>query len=150
MTAEKMNVPLDSSKESRIFEKLVIWVSAFSIALTAGFLASIKQLNPAVQFQFSAVSVVAFVLGGIVTLAFLRAVLGGNKRHRTLWVVVAAIVCVLGYFLFGIKESAQENRSDVIIGTAIAVAVLSFVGWLLWRVVKFFESDHAANRDRND
>jgi hypothetical protein len=147
MTAAKMNAPLDTSKAGRLFEKLVVWVSAFSIALTAGFLASLKQVNPAVQIQFSIASVITFLIAGTITVLFLRAVLGGNKRKRALWVVAAAIASVIGYFSIGIKNAARENRSDVIIGTVIAVSVLSFVAWLLWRVVQFLESDQTQNRD---
>lgn len=148
MITTQANPPPDTSREGRLFEKLVLWVSAFSIAVTAGFLASLKQVNPAVIIHFNAVSVIAFLLGGAITFWFLRVVLGGNKRHRALWVIVAAIVCVLGYFLFGIKNAAQENRSDVTVGTIIAVAVLSFVGWLLWKVSRFLESDQAANQKK--
>ena len=45
--------------------------------------------------------------------------------------VAAAIVCVLGYFLIGIKDTSHENRSDVTIGTvAVRVIVLSGVAFV--------------------
>jgi peptidoglycan/LPS O-acetylase OafA/YrhL len=140
-------VPADS-RESREFEKLVIWVSTLSIAVMAGLLASLKQVNPAIQFKVTALSVVAFFAGGILTALFLRSVFSGNKRHRALLVIVAAILSVLGYFSFGIKSASPENRRDVTIGTAIALCALSFVGWLLWRTVKFFEKDQQRADDR--
>jgi Na+/proline symporter len=148
MNARKIPLPPGDSKSGRDFEKLVVWVSALSIAAMAGFLASLKQVNPAVEFRFSAASVVACIAGGILTALFLRIVMHGNKRRRAFLVVGAAIVSVLGYFLFGIKNTSQENRMDVTIGTAIAVAVLSFVAWLLWCVSRFLERDEARNRDR--
>lgn len=129
------------TKDSRDFEKLVIWTSTFSIGVVAGFLASIKQVNPAVRFQFSFLSVIAFLAGGALTFLFLRSVLNTKKRHRALLVAIAAVAAVLGYFAFGIKHVSSDNRRDVTIGTAIALVVLSFVGWLIWRVAKFFESD---------
>ncbi len=137
------------SKYSRDFEKLVLWVSTLSIAVMAGFLASIKQVNPAVQFRFSVPSVVAFVAGGVLTFFFLRFILAGNARKRGLLVVAVAILCVLGYFLIGIKDVLPENRRDVTLGTAIAVAVLSFVAFLIWRVGKFFEGDQSPKNDEN-
>jgi peptidoglycan/LPS O-acetylase OafA/YrhL len=130
------------TKDSRDFEKLVIWVSTFSIAVMAGILASIKQVNPAVEFRFSVISVIAFFAGGALTALFLRFVLNGNRQKRGLLVVAVAIACVLGYFLFGIKNVSLENRKDVTIGTAIALTALSFVAWLLWRVGRFFERDN--------
>lgn len=136
------------TKDARDFEKLVIWVSTLSIAVMAGFLASIRQVNPVVQFRFSVFSVVAFFAGGALTALFLHFVMVGNKRKRGLLVVAVAIACVLAYFLFGIKNVSLENRRDVTIGTAIALAVLSFVAWLLWRVGRFFERDGQRNKDK--
>lgn len=143
------NEPAET-KDERDFEKLVIWVSTLSIAAMAGFLASIKQVNPSVQFRFSIFSVVAFIVGGALTALFLRFVLKGNKSKRGLLVVAVAIACVLGYFFIGIKHVSPENRRDVIIGTAAAVAVLSFLGWVLWRISRFFESDQQRNRDGSE
>jgi peptidoglycan/LPS O-acetylase OafA/YrhL len=137
------NIPLApaDSKDGRDFEKLVMWVCSLSIGAMAGFLASLKQVNPAIQIRFSVATVIAFVAGGILTALFLRVVLRAEKRRRTLLVVAAAIVCVLGYFLIGIKDTSHENRSDVTIGTVAAVIVLSGVAFVIWRVGKFFESD---------
>lgn len=135
------------SKDSRDFEKLVVWVSTFSIAALAGFLASIKQINPAVRFQFSALSVIAFFVGGALTFVFLRSVLSPTKKHRALLVLIVAVAALLGYFAFGIKNVSSENRRDVTIGTAAAVAVLAFLGWVLWRVSRFFEGDQQKNRE---
>ena len=134
------------TKDERDFEKLVIWVSTFSIAVMAGFLASIKQVNPAVEFRFSVFSVIAFIAGGALTALFLRFVLKGKKSKRGLLVVGVAIACVLGYFFIGIKHVSGDNRRDVTIGTAIAVAVLSFLGWVLWRISRFLESEQQRNR----
>jgi Na+/proline symporter len=147
MVTSKTQLEAGDSKDSRDFEKLVVWVSTACIAVMAGFLASLKQVNPAIQFRFDAVSVVAFILGGVLTTIFLRVVLKADKRRRALLVVVAAVVCVLGYFLLGIKDTASENRSDVTIGAAIAVAVLSCVALVLWRLTRFFEADEPEDRD---
>lgn len=137
----------ENSRQGRQFEKLVIWVSTFSIAALAGFLASIKQINPAVSFQFSALSVIAFFVGGTLTFVFVHSVLSPNKKHRALLVLIVAVAALLGYFAFGIKNVSSENRMDVTVGTAIAVAVLAFLGWVLWRVSRFFEGDQQGNGD---
>jgi Na+/proline symporter len=147
MNPSKIRPPADDSKDGRDFQKLVVWVSSFSIAVMAGFLASLKQVNPAIVLRFNVVSVVAFVLGGVLTALFLRIVQRANKRRRVLLVLGAAIACVLGYFALGIKDTAQENRSDVTIGTAIAVTVLSCVALVLWRVIHYFEADPSDERD---
>src|SRR5690348_11639721 len=103
------------TKDGRDFEKLVVWVSTFSIAVMAGLLASIKQVNPAVQFQFSIFTVIAFIAGGALTALFLRFILKGNKSKRGLLVVGVAIACLLGYFFIGIKDVSADKRRDVTI-----------------------------------
>ena len=148
MNTGKLAMPADNSKPERDFEKLVMWVSSFSIGLLAALLASLKQVNPSIVLKFSFETVLAFVGGGVLTALFLRSVLHGNKKRRAVLVVAAAIVSVLTYFLFGIKNTSQANRSDVTIGTAIAVTVLSFLAWVIWRVGKYFESEEQRQRDR--
>jgi peptidoglycan/LPS O-acetylase OafA/YrhL len=132
---------LGDSKEGRAFEKLVVWVSALSIAVMAALLVSLKQVNPEIQVRFSAATVVAFVAGGILTAFFLRFVLHPNGRKRAPLVIVAVIISVLVYFFIGIKDTASENRSDVMVGTIIAVTVLSGVALALWRVGHYFEAE---------
>jgi peptidoglycan/LPS O-acetylase OafA/YrhL len=148
MSTNKIPVALDDSKDDRTFERLVVWVSALSIAAMAGFLASLKQVNPVIEVRFSAATVIAFVAAGVLTTLFLRMVLHTEKRWRTPLVVTAVILSVLGYFLIGIKDTAKQNRSDVMIGTALAVAVLSCVALVLWRLGHFLESDELENQDK--
>jgi Na+/proline symporter len=147
MNTSKGTMPLNDSKEGRDFEKLVMWASSFSIAVLAALLASLKQVNPSIVLRFSVATILAFVGGAVLTPLFLRVVMHGSKKRRAILVIAAAIVSVLTYFLFGIENTSQENRTDVTIGTAIAVMVLSFVAWLLWRLARFLESDQQQNRD---
>lgn len=140
-------MPLNDSKQGRDFEKLVMWASSFSMAVLVGFLASLKQVNPSIVFHFTFATVVGFVGGGVLTPLFLRIVLHANKRRRAILVFAAAIASVVGYFLFGIENTAKENRHDVVIGTVAAVAVLSFLAWVIWQLGRYFESDGQNNRD---
>jgi Na+/proline symporter len=147
MNPSKASAPLTESKEERAFEKLVMWTSSFSIGVLAAFLASLKQVNPSIVMRFSAETVVAFVGGAVLTALFLRVVLHGSKKRRAKLVVAAAVVSVVLYFLFGIENTSRANRSDVMFGTAIAVTVLSFLAWVIWRLGRYFESDQQRNPD---
>ena len=147
MNTSNIQSAAGDSKDGRDFEKLVIWASSFSIAMLAGFLASLKQVNPAILIRFTPGSVVAFVAGGILTAVFLRLVLKAGKRKRAFLVVGAAVVCVAGYFLLGIENTSRENRSDVTVGAAIAVTVLSFMAFVLWRLTRYLEADQAERGD---
>ncbi|HWD92112.1 MAG TPA: hypothetical protein VG938_07155 [Verrucomicrobiae bacterium] len=141
MNSDKGPAPLGESKEGRDFEKLVMWVSALSIAVMAGLLASLKQVNPVIQVRFSAASVVAFVAGGVLTALYLRFVLRAKKGKRAPLVIGAVIFSVITYFFIAIRDTATQNRSDVMIGTFFAVLVLSCVAVVLWRLGKFLESE---------
>ena len=147
MNPDKASAPVTVSKEERAFENLVMWTSSFSIGVLAAFLASLKQVNPTIVFKFTFETVAAFVGGTVLTALFLRVVLHGSKKRRAALVLVAAVVSVVLYFCFGIENTSRANRSDVTIGTVLAVAVLSFVAWLIWRLGKYFESDDQRNRD---
>ena len=61
----------------------------------------------------------------------------------------AAIVSVVLYFLFGIENTSRANRSDVLVGTVIALTVLSFLGWVIWRLVRYLELDEERQRNRD-
>src|SRR6185437_5519628 len=147
MNPSKTSTPVNESKDERSFEKLMMWASSFSIGLLAAFLASLKQVNPTIVFKFTFETVLAFAGGAVLTALFLRIVLHGNKKRRAPLVFAAAIVSVILYFLFGIENASRANRSDMMIGTVCAVAVLSFVAWVIWRLGKYFESDGQRDRD---
>jgi Na+/proline symporter len=136
-----------NSKEERAFEKLVMWVSSFSIGVLAAFLASLKQVNPSIVFKFTFATVAAFVGGAVLAVLFLRAVLHGSKKRRAMLVFIAAIGSVLLYFFFGIENTSRANRSDVMFGTVIAVMVLSFLAWVIWRLGRYFESDQQPDQN---
>jgi peptidoglycan/LPS O-acetylase OafA/YrhL len=141
MNTSKISVALPDSKDGRAFEKLVLWLSTASIAIVAGFLASIKQVNPVIEIRFTLATVVAFLAGGVLTALFLRGILRADKKRRAFLVVIAAILCLLGYFAMGIDKTAQGNRVDVTIGTILALTALSSGGLLLWRIFRFLEAE---------
>jgi len=147
MNTSKPSAPLNESREERAFEKLMMWASSFSIGLLAAFLASLKQVNPTIVFKFTVLTVIGFVGGAVLTAIFLRIVLHGSKKRRAPLVFAAAIVSVILYFLFGIENTSRANRSDVMVGTVCAVAVLSFVAWVIWRLGRYLESDQQQRED---
>jgi len=146
MNTSKIPLPAES-KDERAFEKLVMWASSFSIGVLAAFLASLKQVNPTIVFKFTFLTVLAFAGGAVLTALFLRIVLHGSKKRRAPLVFAAAIVSVILYFLFGIENTSRASRSDVVVGTVIALTVLSFLAFVIWRLGKYFESDGERNQD---
>lgn len=130
------------SKHSHDFEKLVTWSSALSMALAGGVLASVKEINPTVRFQFSAVSVMVFFGAGILTVAVFRALL---RRSASRWLYILITIGIVAGII--VIASALRNVSrDFLIGLVCAVAVLSAGGFLLWRVARFLSAEEKRNQ----
>src|SRR4051812_839921 len=116
-----MNTP--GSKNSDEVETLVTWLAALSMALAAGVIGSIHQVNPTMQFQFSAVAVAAFIVTGALTFWFFRMMLRGrSSRRRKLFVLTIAALFTLPVFvLYALRSVASERRMDFAIGGGIAI-----------------------------
>lgn len=142
--------PLVESKEGRDFEKLVVWASALSMAVMAAFLASLKQVNPDLQIRFSAATVIAFFVGGALTLLFVHFVRRADKKKRAPIVIGTGLASMVVYIAVGIKDTAQQSRSDVMIGMFFALVVLSCIATVLWRVARFMESEANAQKPASD
>jgi FtsH-binding integral membrane protein len=142
----------DKLKQTAGLESVVIWAAALSMAVGAAFLASLKQVNPSIEFHFSAATVAAFVLGGLFTLVSFRVILnrgaggGADDKIRRRWLLLFSAVASLAMFAsfaIALRNLSPEKRSEVLGGTAIAVAVLTLFGWLFWKTVRFFDPDAA-------
>ena len=141
-------MPLDESKHAGSFERLVTWSSALSIGIMTALLASIRQINPSVQFRFSALTVISFLLSGAATVWFFRTVLRHHSRRRRFALLaIAAAGSVLVYLVVALKSVAPDRRGDVLFGTALAGGAVSFIAWLAWRIVRFLESEEPPKED---
>ena len=54
-------------------------------------------------------------------------------------VQVGAMIFTFGY---GMKDLSGTQHREMLVGTGLAVVVLTFVAFLVWRVGKFFEDSH--------
>jgi hypothetical protein len=60
---------------------------------------------------------------------------------------VVSVLATLAGFVYAMKDVAGEELRDVMEGTAMAVVALGIVGWLLRRVVRFFEEQSESAKD---
>src|SRR5215831_7120 len=74
-----MNAPMNSAKSTRDFAQVVTWSAALSMALTAAILASVRQVNPTVEFRFSVLTVIAFLVAGPLTAAVFRKIFNATS-----------------------------------------------------------------------
>src|SRR5262245_23575308 len=133
-----MSEPSDPNRGARDLARVVTWSAALSMAITAAIVASIRQVNPTVEFKFSIFTVIAFFLVGFFTVAIFRRIFDMNaasprvnRRRLALFAgtVAAALVASMAFALRGISS---EKRFDVAAGIGIAVLVLSFGAWIGW------------------
>ena len=142
--------PTEPPKSERDFLRLVQWAGAGSLGLTAGFVESIKSVNPTVRIELSiwTLLVSAAVTGAswyVAERVFFRALTEGRKPPVKLAVGLTALLTVgtLAGFGLAMRGVSTERRHDMAVGTLWAVMALSVVGFAFWKVVQFLERDAA-------
>jgi hypothetical protein len=131
-------------------KRVIQWSKTFCVASMAGFFASIRRVTPEIDFRFDWCTFLALAAGGWMGHLFWRVIPRegpdsprGAKRWLPLlfWLTVqfGAMVFTFGY---GMKDLSSEKHRDMLAGTGVAIVVLVFVAFLLWRVGRFFEGSH--------
>lgn len=110
----------------------------------AAFLFCLKEVNPAVRFEFSPGALVAFVLAAGLSWSFWNAVAGAaarNKLQARRFLALAALLGLgtLGAFGYALKDVSTDRANDVLQGVVLAFLFLGVLGMIFWRVVRFFE-----------
>jgi len=118
--------------------------SALGMGVMAAFLFCLKEVNPAVRFEFSVGALVAFALAAGLSWSFWNAVAGAaarNKSQARRFFALAALLGLgtLGAFAYALKDVPSDRASDVMDGVLIAFLFLGMLGLVFWRVVRFFE-----------
>ena len=58
---------------------------------------------------------------------------------------ILLLIGALGVFVYPILFVSSEHFNDVLTGLSLATAVLTFVGWMIYRVARGFEESDADN-----
>ena len=139
----------------------MIWVVQFSSGLSLGILAallySVKAVNPAIRFRVSFATWVAFALAAAGSFLFWRVVFrlhGGElegdavchqRQKARLWVLAAVLgLSLVVAFIYPLKDFSSEKVREIGFGAFLALCFLSVLGLILWKVVRFLESDQAS------
>ncbi len=136
--------------DERRLKRVIEWSMTLCVGTMAGFFASVRSVNPEITFRFDWFTLGALVGGGWMGHLFWRVIprdYPGAPRGAKRWlplalwllVQVGAMIFTFGY---GMKDLSGEKHREMLIGTGLAMVVLTFVGFLLWRVGKFFEDSH--------
>ena len=119
---------------------------AGSLGLMAAFLQSIEEVHPRLRVAVSPGAAITFLIATAGAWWFWnRFFRAKDPQPRRIIVRALLLFCVVtsgltvlafGRSLHGVSAAL---RSEVVQGTALAVAVLSLFGFLIWRVGRFFE-----------
>ena len=118
----------------------------------AALLFSVKQVTPDLRCELSAGSGIAFLVGAAFSWLFWRVVFKVDKpgektgagKRRVLFAALSVLLSLatVAAFAFALKGVGNEKLREIIQGTLLAVFALSGVGFLLWRIARFLESDN--------
>ncbi|MBG86506.1 MAG: hypothetical protein CMO80_06355 [Verrucomicrobiales bacterium] len=144
------------NKSEEHFAFLVRFGSTVCLGLMFGFIASIKQVNPRVDFGFDWIVVVSTLVGGVAVwwltgkiLHSAEAADEGNaepKRGPAYWMIFFSLLAggiTIAAFGFAMRGTQESKVNDVIWGTIMAAWVSSFGGYLIWQLIRFIEEDSA-------
>jgi len=100
--------------------------------------------------ELSAGSGIAFLVGATFSWLFWRVVFKvdskrtGPGKRRVLFAALSVLLSLatVAAFAFALKGVGNEKLREIIQGTLLAVFALSGVGFLLWRIARFLESDN--------
>lgn len=145
--------------------KLVRFSISLSLAGLAGFMASIRQINPQARFAFDWLVVLALIFGWFFGAWFGRTFLplgdevvseqDDETRRSRLSKLGFFGLLPLGAILLGmvflVGDASSKKQFDYFLGFAGAVVFLTALGWILHKVVNFFEEKSGeAPEERKD
>lgn len=154
-------VRLMSEKSAPDLMKVVRFSLSLSFAGLAGFMSSIRQINPHARFAFDWIVVLALVFGWFFGSWFSKAFLPEEsetlskenedaRRGRLAKLGFFGLLpsgAILMGLVFLVGDASSEKQYDYFIGFALAVVFLTALGWVLHKVVNFFDDKSVESED---
>ncbi|HAV62783.1 MAG TPA: hypothetical protein DCY13_10495 [Verrucomicrobiales bacterium] len=143
--------PGDSHQSDERRLKLVIQRAlGLSLGAMAGFIASVRQVNPEIVFRLDWRTVLATLFGAWMGLIFWRVIPGERSTGSRglnrwlpliLWLGVMTGGTLFG-FAYGMKDLSGPKVREMLAGTGLAFIVVTVFSLIVWRIGRFFEADH--------
>lgn len=144
----------DKAHLDAAFKVILTGSTAVGAATVFGSLACLERSpNQGLDFHWRWAALPWMVLGALAACYFWRLVWRagadtagkGRTRLRRYGLVVMGIA--LAAFAYPIRFVADENIQDVLIGLGAAAAVLTLIGWMMFRLVRLFTRDERKQKD---
>ena len=122
--------------------------ASLAFGVMVGTLFALKPVPDGLAFELNAAAIVAFIAAGIFAWLYWRMIermalekVPAQRKRRFILFSVGLVLVGVVSFLYPLKFVPAEKRKDVFTGLALAVAVLSGVGFVMWKVRNFLEAD---------
>ena len=118
---------------------------------------ALRSTTAGLTFELTVPGVLAFIASAVVAWFYWRlvarmAVEKSPEQRKKKFVVFSIALLVVGVFAFAypLRFIPPEKRADVFIGLALAVGVLTGVGFVMRQVIKFLNADqkHTEEEER--
>lgn len=119
---------------------------ALSVGLMFAFLASVREVNPAIRFEFSTGTLAGFGVGAALSwFAWQLIFLTRYQTRLRVWGLIAfsalLVLATLGAFAYAVKDVSPDRLKDIAVGTGLAACFLGVLGLLFWRVTRSLKRD---------
>jgi peptidoglycan/LPS O-acetylase OafA/YrhL len=131
------------------FRRVVMWFTALSLGAAYGWLAGfVQQGNGDLTFQWRWLIPVWAFIGTASTIYFWHKVWPpenqkGTRRGIVLGVIALALPC-LWWLILPLRSQSGQHLWQVVEGLTAAILVLTFGGWMIFRLGRAFEDDKEA------
>jgi heme/copper-type cytochrome/quinol oxidase subunit 3 len=131
--------------------------TALAFGTMVASLFALRKTTAGFTFEINALVVIAFIVSAIMAWFYWRLVARmamdkSPEQRKKKFVVFSVALLVVGGFAFAypLRFIPPEKRADVFIGLALAIGVLTGVGFVMRQVIKFLNADQkrAEEEDR--
>jgi hypothetical protein len=135
-----------------LFKRVAVGSTAIAFAVALGTTACLQRADEhGIELRWHWRAVIWMVLGvwaalhlwQLVWRAQAEATVQGKKRLQRF--CAAILIVALGVFVYPIAFVSSEHFSEVLTGLSLATAVLTFVGWMISRVIRGLNQADASN-----
>lgn len=129
-----------------LFRRMAIWFTSLILALAYGWLGGfVRESNGGLTFHWRWLVLIWAVIGFVITVYFWRKIWPPDNRAVTRrGVVIGAIgvaVPALWWLTFPFRALSGQHLWEVLAGLTAAAVVLTFGGWMIYRLGRAFEDD---------
>jgi hypothetical protein len=136
-----------------LFRRVAVAAIALSLGVMAGFLVSVRRINPALEVHLGPLAVAAGLVAALAAGWFADGVFralaqpagGGVPRLRQLTrrglLVMAALLAV--FFAWSIKDVSPAKQREMVIGASLALVAIAGALFFFLQVVRFLEREDA-------